>query len=240
MADYGTQAPIVQSIWFPSQAYPTIYASVIASDAAATTYSLACSNPSAAACAIGPRFTYTAGPSSAHYNYVQTITTSSITQTQTADAVCTKENASSGDCVIKITLNDATQTDSKTFTATLSASDLVLSPITLTAGPGYTTSTPSSTSITKTSSYNVASTTASVYKTTSAGAHTKSNTNSSSTISNLTSPTTPTYTGHSLSTSATSASTTPPASISKAAAAMVTRAPWLIGGAAAALAFAAI
>jgi hypothetical protein len=31
MADYGTQAPIVESVWLPSQVYPTIYASIIAS-----------------------------------------------------------------------------------------------------------------------------------------------------------------------------------------------------------------
>lgn len=30
-ADYETQQPIVQSIWFPSQVYPTVYASIIAS-----------------------------------------------------------------------------------------------------------------------------------------------------------------------------------------------------------------
>jgi len=192
-----------------------ILGSVIASDATATTYSLACGDPSSDDCGVPPSFTFTQGPSTVHYIYTDDDTPG----TETIELSCQITDSVSGVCAGTV-IDDLGSTTISTATTTPfsdGGSALGGMVVTITAGAAASSNTVASTSATPTGSES------SKKSSTSAGGKTTS-----------------TSTGASGTGSAATGSGSKTSSSTGAGAPMVTRAPWVVGGAAAALVYAAM
>jgi len=206
--------------------------SVIASDKTATTYSIACATPSSDDCGVPPSFTFTQGPSTMHYAYSMSDdgasysfsgTGSAYNAVETFDVGCVITTSSSAICsATDVEIAGASTFSSATTTPINNISSVLVGiPVTITAGAiSTTTSSPSSTSVTAGSSSSLASI--------------KSSSGISSSVS---ASSTSKASGAAGGTSSGSATSTQ----SAAGLPMITaKAQWVVGGAAAAMAYAAI
>jgi len=209
-----------------------IVASIVGSDATATTFAIACGDPDSDDCGVPTSFTFTQGPSTIHYDYHNTDDGSD----ESIGLGCMVTSSDHGVCTGSMVGNfDGTSTSTSYSTSfSTGASDYVqYQAVTITAGAaGSSASTAASTtqgssdavSATKSASGSAASQTSGMTTATSPGASgTKTSRASSSAAA-----------------SASSASASGSA-VSTAGMAMVTGSPrWVLGGAAAALALAAM
>jgi len=137
--------PVTTQIFLAGFAQQPIDGSVIASDATATTFSVACQT-GAANCAIPPSFTFTQGPSTIHYAYTHQAQ-SSGDFTGTIDVGC-KITALTGTCSKSVnailgTITSAATSSTTTFSG---ASEMGGQILTITGGNLVVPTTASSTS----------------------------------------------------------------------------------------------
>ncbi|KAH8659096.1 hypothetical protein BGZ60DRAFT_414538 [Tricladium varicosporioides] len=202
--------------------------SIIASNAAATTYSLACATPEATGCDIPPSFTFTQGPSTLHYAY----TAIDEEANETIEVGCTITAANTGVCSGLLNGVVGTSTTSRTTTTTVTnmSSEFGDTVVTLTAGAiGSAAS-----SATSTGATSAATGSTSTRKSGSTSA-TKTTSGSSTLTTSATSVTSGTAAG-AASGSSTASGTAGASSSSTAGVPMITgNAGWIVGGAAAAL-----
>lgn len=123
----ASAANTTTSLWLVGFDEQTVLGSIIASDATATTYSLACGDPDN--CGIPSPFTFTQGPSTVAYSYVEAMATGI---TETVELACVVTSSASGVCTANI---DAVSiTSQATTTSFTDASELGLMAVTITAG----------------------------------------------------------------------------------------------------------
>ncbi|TVY43845.1 hypothetical protein LSUB1_G001156 [Lachnellula subtilissima] len=213
-----------------------IVASIVGSEATATTFAIACGDPDSDECGIPTSFTFTQGPSTIHYDYHVTDDGSD----ESIDLGCMVTSSDHGICTGSMVGNfdgTSTSTSYRTSFSTGASEYVQYQAVTITAGAaGSSASTAASTtqgssdavSATKSASGSAASQTSGMTTATSPGASgTKILGASSSAASSASSPS--------------SASSASGSAVSTAGMAMVTGSPrWVLGGAAAALALAAM
>ncbi|KAH6673718.1 hypothetical protein B0J14DRAFT_54644 [Halenospora varia] len=199
--------------------------SIIASNAAATTYSLACATPEATGCDVPPSFTFTQGPSTLHYAY----TAIDEEANETIEVGCTITAANTGVCSGLLNGVIGTKTTSRTTTTTVTnmSSEFGDAVVTLTAGAiGSAAS-------------SAASTTATSAATGSTSTGKSGNTSATKTTSDSSTLATSASSGTAAgaaSGSSTASGTAGASSSSTAGVPMITgNAGWIVGGAAAAL-----
>ncbi|KAF4637289.1 hypothetical protein G7Y89_g791 [Cudoniella acicularis] len=201
----------------------SIVASVIASDATATTYSIACVNPADENCGVPSSFTFTQGPSTLHYLHTYTGEDNDDNGDLTIDIDCRITNSQSGTCSATAAGTSGTSTASTVETSTFTdAISLGAQAVILTAGAiGSSANTAASTTRTATSRI------APVTTLTGSSTHTTSGTAASTTsVAQTVSES-----------SRTGSSST--SSVSTGGVPMITgNAGWIVGGAAAVLAIA--
>ncbi|KAG0649088.1 Mob as tumor suppressor 4 [Hyphodiscus hymeniophilus] len=122
--------------------------SVIASDATATTYSIACTDPDSDDCGAPPSFTFTQGPSTVHYQYV--ILDDGDGDNETIDLGCEITNSESGVCSGTVLGSISASATSSASTTSFSngGSELGGQIVTITAGLAAAATTASSTATT--------------------------------------------------------------------------------------------
>ncbi|KAG9229412.1 hypothetical protein BJ875DRAFT_445973 [Amylocarpus encephaloides] len=205
----------------------SIVASIITSDATATTYSLACgaATGSSADCPIPISFTFTQGPSTIAYNTAFEVEEDGLTASETMDFGCKITSTKTAACSVTLLMNlGSSVASSRVTTTTITDVDSYLTPVTIvgktieSAGDAaaFTTGTGSSSAL--------------ATKTGSSGTTAVTGTGVTSSGSAMASAAT-----------AASGSGPPASSMSTAGMAMNTgNARWVAGGAAAALALAAL